>query len=155
MTTTGSTTDSTATARPAPAQRRARARGLVVAGAVASALGGWLVAAPLLDIDLFVQPSGGGTQAVTQTVGAGAVLAASLTAALLGWALLAVLERWTRRARTIWTVVAAVVLLLSLTGPLTGALTTPAAVALVALHLIVGAVLILGLRRTSAAAGRR
>ena len=147
------TTDSIAPARPAPAQQSPRTRGLVVAGAVGTALGGWLVAVPLLSIDLAVQPAGGGTQTATQTVAVGAVLATSLTAALLGWALLAVLERWTTRARTTWTAVAAVLLLLSLAGPLTGALTAPAAVALVAMHLVVGAVLILGLRRTVADAG--
>ena len=146
-------TNSIAAARTPPAPHRVQARGLVVAGAVGAALGGWLVTVPLLGVDLAVKPAGGGTQTVTQTVGVGAVLATSLAAALLGWALLAVLERWTTRARTIWTAIAAVLLLLSLAGPLTGALTTPAAVALVALHLVVGAVLILGLRRTAAEAG--
>ena len=154
MTTTNSITPAITPARPAPAPHRARRRGLVAAGAVAAALGGWLVAVPLLGIDLAVQPAAGTTPSGTQTVGVGAVLAASLTAALLGWALLAVLERWTTRARTTWTVVAAVVLVLSLAGPVIGARTTPAAVALVALHLVVGSVLILGLPRTSARAGR-
>lgn len=152
MTTIG-TTDTTAPARPAPSPHRGRTRSLVVAGTVGAALGSWLVAVPLLRVDLAVQPAGAGTQTVSWTVGVVAVFATSLIAALLGWALLAVLEHWTTRARTIWTAVAAVVLLLSLAGPLTSALTTPAAVALVALHLVVGSVLILGLRQTSARAG--
>ena len=147
------TTHSIAPARTAPAPHRLRERGPVAAGAVGAALGGWLVAGPLLGIDLAVQPAGGGAQGVTRTVGVGAVVAASLTAALLGWALLELLERWTTRARTVWTAVAAVVLLLSLAGPLTGALSTSVAVALAAVHLVVGAVLIVGLRRTATGAG--
>ena len=146
-------TNSIAPARTPPAPHRVQARGLVVAGAVGAALGEWLVAGPLLGIDLAVQPAGGGAQSATQTVGIGAVVAASLTAALLGWALLALLERWTARARTIWTAVAAVVLLLSLAGPLTGALSLSVAGALAAVHLVVGSVLIVGLRRTATGAG--
>lgn len=130
---------------PLAASRRARARGLIVVGAVGAALAGWLVTVPLLGIDLRVQPGGG----AAQTVEAATVLAVSLTAAVAGWALLALLERSTRRARTTWTVLAAVVLLLSLAGPLTGAVTAAAGFVLAALHLLVGAVLIPGLRRTS------
>ncbi len=44
---------------------------------------------------------------------------------------------------------AALVLLLSVAGPLTSAVTAAAGFALAALHLLVGAVLIPGLRRTS------
>ncbi len=66
---------------------------------------------------------------------------------LAGWALLTVLERLTKRARTAWTAIALVLLLVSLAGPLSA--TTPAAtVGLAALHLVVAAVLIIGLRRS-------
>ena len=152
MTTTTSHTtssDDTAPARTAGAPRRAGERALVVVGAVAAPLGVWLVAVPLLGVDLQVRPNGG----AAQTVGAGAVAAAGLTAALLGRALLALLERRTTRARTVWTAVAVTVLLLSLAGPVTGARTASAAAVLLALHLAVAAVLIVGLRRTSPRAG--
>jgi hypothetical protein len=147
MTTTIKTTGTTGTA-PA-ARRRARGRAVVVAGAVAAALGVWLVAVPLLGVDLQVQPNGGRAQAV----GVGEVVVASLAAALLGWALLALLERRTARALTLWTSAAVAVLLLSLGAPLTAARTASAAIVLVALHLTVAAVVIVGLRRTSSLSG--
>ena len=146
MTTTSKTT---ATTGRAPAVHRARRRAVVVAGAVAAALGVWLVAVPLLGVDLQVQPNGGRAQAV----GVGEVVVASLAAALLGWALLALLERRTARALTLWTLAAVAVLLLSLGAPLTTARTASAAIVLVALHLTVAAVVIVGLRRTSPLSG--
>ena len=54
-----------------------------------------------------------------------------------------------RHALTAWTVVAVVVLMLSLSGPLTAATNAAVAIALVLMHLVVGAVLIMGLRRTT------
>lgn len=122
-----------------------QARGLAVGAAAGAALVGWLVTVPLLGVDLRVQPGGG----AVQTIGAATVLVVTLVAAVAAWALLALLERLTPRARATWTLVAAGVLLLSLAGPLTGAVTAAAGFALAALHLLVGAVLIPGLRRTS------
>src|SRR5688572_23882369 len=48
------------------------------------------------------------------------IIADGIVAGLLGWALLAILERFTRKARVIWTVIAVVVFLLSLSGPMSG-----------------------------------
>ncbi|UWZ49774.1 hypothetical protein Dmats_26205 [Dactylosporangium matsuzakiense] len=62
-------------------------------------------------------------------------------AGLIGWGLLAILERATGKARTIWTVVAVVFLVLSLLGPL-GADGTGAKVSLLLMHLVAGAVII-------------
>lgn len=121
-----------------PARRRIRARALGVAGAVLAALAVWTAAVPLLGVDLLVRPGGGRPQ----TVGPDSVVMASLIASLLGWALLALLEHRTARARTIWTAVALVVVLLSLGAPLTGGVTTAAAVTLTLMHLAVAAVLI-------------
>ena len=105
----------------------------------------WLVAVPIVGIDLLVRPGG-----AAQQVGLGSVVTVSLLASLLGWGLLALLERLVpRRAMTAWTVVAVVVLMLSLTGPLTAAANAAVAIALVLMHLVVGAVLIMGLRRTT------
>ena len=125
---------------------RIRQRVLTVAAAVVAAVLAWLVAVPIVGIDLLVRPGGG----AAQQVGLGSVVAVSLLASLLGWGLLALLERLvSRRALTAWTVVAVVVLMLSLTGPLTAAANAAVAIALVLMHLVVGAVLIMGLRRTT------
>ncbi|HZJ05567.1 MAG TPA: DUF6069 family protein [Nocardioidaceae bacterium] len=93
--------------------RRVRTRAFSVASAALASLAVWTIAVPLLGIDLFVRPGGGSPQ----TVGAGTVVAVSLIASLLGWALLALLERRTSRARAIWTGAAVAALLLSLGGP--------------------------------------
>jgi hypothetical protein len=85
-----------------------------------------------------------GSDGPVQPVGPGSVFVVALLAGLLGWALLALLERVTARGRTVWTVIAVVVLLLSLLGPL-GGVTGGDKVSLLALHLIVGVTLILGL----------
>ena len=100
----------------------------------------WAVEVPLAGLDLVV-----GSGAGRQTVGLAAVLVVSGLAAVLGaaaWALVAGLGRGTRT----WTVLACVVLLASLVGPL-GAATAGAWLALTCLHLSLGAVVILGLAR--------
>jgi hypothetical protein len=69
---------------------------------------------------------------------------------LVGWGLRALLDRLTGRARTVWTVIATIVLALSLLGPVGSAVGGGTVAALIGLHLLVGLVLLLGLR-----AGRR
>ncbi len=130
----------------APSHRQLRSRAFAVTAAVLAALVVWSVAVLLLGVHLTVRTSPGSS---VQTIGLGLVLAVSLLASLLGWGLLAGLERRTRRTGTVWTVAASVVLLLSLAGPLTAAVTTGAKVSLVVLHLSVAAVLIPLLRRTA------
>jgi hypothetical protein len=74
---------------------------------------------------------------------AGTVIFVAGLFALLGWGLLATLERITARGRTIWTVVAVALLALSLIGPFSGTDTnTGSRVALALVHLSVAAVLI-------------
>lgn len=130
----------------APSHRQLRRRVFAVTAAMLAALVVWSVAVPLLGVDLTVRTAPGSS---VQTIGAASVLAVSLLASLLGWGVLAILERRSQRAGTVWTVAAGVVLLLSLAGPLTAAATTGGTVSLVALHLSVAAVLILLLRRTT------
>jgi cytochrome bd-type quinol oxidase subunit 2 len=78
------------------------------------------------------------------------VLVMAGAAALLGWAFLAVLERFTAQARRIWLVTALVVLVLSFVMPFnSGEIDGSAQLALLAMHLAVGAVLIPLLVRTS------
>ncbi|MEW9531040.1 DUF6069 family protein [Microbispora sp. NPDC049125] len=103
--------------------------------APAAALAVWAVADPLLGVDLRVVTGG-----ATTRVGPAAVLATAFAAALLGLGLLAALERLTAQARTIWTITAAAVLVVSLAGPL-GGVTTGAKVTLACMHLVVAAAL--------------
>ena len=115
---------------------------VTVLGAPALALVVWALAVPLAGTTLTVRMAGG-----TQTVDPVSVVVASLVAGLAGWALLAVLERWSARPGRIWTIIALAVCALSLTGPLGSAVGAAATLVLVLLHLAVGAVLVLGLVR--------
>jgi hypothetical protein len=83
-----------------------------------------------------------------QDVTLAAVIIVTLLIGLVGWALLAVLERLSTRGLTIWTVIAVVFFLISLLGPL-GGVTTGAKVTLAAMHIVTAAVLIPAFRRTS------
>ncbi|GAA4587295.1 hypothetical protein GCM10023194_35790 [Planotetraspora phitsanulokensis] len=130
------TSVSTAPAADRPTRGR---RLVVVAGASVAALAIWALAGPVAGIDLTVRLNG-----ADQQVGAGAVIAASLAAGLAAWASLALLERLTDRARRIWTIIAVVVLVFSLTGPL-GAAGAAGMAVLACMHLTVAAVLIPGL----------
>ena len=104
----------------------------------------WLVQGPLTGVDLVVRDGAG-----TTTVGPAAVVAVSLIAGAAGWALLALLERVTTRARTVWCAIAIAVLLVSFAGPLGAATTAQAKGALAAMHAVVGVILIAGLARSS------
>lgn len=126
---------------------RQRRRGAAVTAAVLTPLLVWSIAVPLLGVDLAVRPGSDADPA--RTVGPAVIAAVSLLAALLGWALLAVLEARTHRARPVWLAAAGVVLLLSLAGPLTSAVNTSAALTLVVMHVGVAAVLIPLLAATS------
>jgi hypothetical protein len=133
--------------------RPQRARALAVIAATLAALAVWLITDPLLGIDLTgtTRPGSQQLQPITPALVAGA----SLAVALAGWALLALLERFTARARTIWTAVALLVALLSLAGPLSILASTEANVlALALMHLAVAAVLIPMLAGTSPAPAR-
>lgn len=111
---------------------------------MAAATAVWGIAEQLLDIDLVVRRN----EHTEQQVASLAVTLTSLGAGFAGWGLLALLERWTGNARTVWTVIAAVVFVVSLLGPL--AAVTPAATAvLMGMHGIVAATLLFGLRRST------
>jgi hypothetical protein len=118
-------------------------RWVTVLGAMAAGIAVWTVIHPFMGVDLEVR-TGGSTQQVSQL----AVALTSLLVGFAGWATLSALERFTRRPRTAWIVVAGVVLALSLLGPLV-AVTTGAKVGLLVLHVIVGGILLVGLARTT------
>ncbi len=119
------------------------------AGAVLAAVAVWWVAEVAFGLDLR-QPAADGRAA--DDIDAGHVVLAAAVGSLVGWALLAVLERVTSRAYAIWRAVAALALLASLGGPLSGSgITTANRLVLVLMHLVVAAVLIAVMYRTSRA----
>lgn len=136
------TAPSTATAA---AQRR-RNRAVIVLAAVVAAAVAWIVAGPIAGADFTVQQR----DRDPMDIGIALVVLTALVTGLAAWGSLALLERLTARAATIWTAIAAIALGVSLLAPLTAAATAGTHVSLVLLHLIVGAVLIAGLRRTTA-----
>ena len=115
-----------------------------VLGATAAAVAIWIVAT-LAGAELTV--SFGAGQPI-QKVTVVNVVVAALVGSLAGWGLLALLRRFTANARAIWTVIAIVFALFSLGGPLSTIASAGTKVALVAMHLAVAIVTIVGLRRT-------
>ena len=138
-------TASTSVVPAGPIARRRRVlRAVAVVGAAVDAVMLWVAAVPVGGVDLQVEMGG-----ETEKVDLRAVTVVALASGLLGWALLALLEWRVPRAAAIWTAVALVVTLLSLAGPLTSATSAAAGAVLVGMHLVVAAVLIPVLRRTS------
>jgi hypothetical protein len=120
-----------------------RTRALGVAGAVLAAVAVWAIAVPLVGTHLLIRFGTGSAQ----SVGLDYVVGASLMTSLAGWGLLALLERRTARARRIWTGFAIVVVVVSLSLPLTAGTTPATKAALALMHIAVAAVLIPTLRR--------
>ncbi|MEV8376261.1 DUF6069 family protein [Kribbella sp. NPDC056861] len=125
-----------------------RNRLAVAALTTVAALIWWTVLTQAFDVDLTAEQGG------TIHIGAVSVLIASLAMSLGGWALLAILERNTTAARKAWTITALICCTLSLGSPLTSGIGTGAKLGLASLHLLVGTVVILGLRRTTASPRR-
>jgi hypothetical protein len=118
-----------------------------VVGAAVAGLIVWIVAQGVLDGGL--RAPGFGDQG-PRDVALAAVIVAPVLAGLAAWALLGILERRTSAPRRVWTIVALVVLIVSLSAPLSGSGVEGAdRVALLVEHLAVGAVLIAGLGRTA------
>lgn len=128
-----------ATTRPAtvtPSTTRRRA--LAVVAAVASCALIWLVGR-LSGVDFTVKNPG----QPEMVLGLAPVVFVAFLASLLGWGVLALLERLTRRrAAVVWTVLAVVVALVSLAPVAATDATAGAKVALGAMHLAVAAALV-------------
>ncbi len=119
-------------------------RVVVVVGATLAAFGVWLIFDPLAGVDLVV-PDGPGSDELHRLTPE-RVLAAAGVASLAAWALLETLERVVRPARRLWTVIALVVLVVSMASPLFGVgLSVTNRIALILMHLTVAVVLIPGL----------
>jgi hypothetical protein len=119
-----------------------KGRLVLVAAAAATAL--WLVAR-VAGIDLAVHAGDG-----SREVGLVSVIVTVVVVAIAATGLLRVLERRTTNGRRTWTIIAVTVWALSFLGPMT-AMTVAAGLALAAMHLTVGAVVVGGLRRTRVA----
>jgi hypothetical protein len=133
------------------AHRRVRLRRLAtVAGAALAGIVIWSVCVPALGIDLRV-----GSGPAAQTVGPLNILVVSVGCGAVAWMLLALLERLSVRGRLIWRICGWAVLVLSLAGPAALAQSTSALIGLLAMHLVVGSVLIVGLAWPPRAAARR
>lgn len=133
------TNDTIIPSRATRGPRVHRRRWLLNLATMAAAVILWTIAVPIAGIDLTVTINGE-RQEVTQL----AVISTSLLAGGAAWGSLTLLELLTVRARTIWTWLASVVLVLSLGGPL-AATNAAATGVLVLLHLVVGISLIAGM----------
>jgi hypothetical protein len=127
-----------------------RSRLAVVGVTVAAALALWAIVAPVAGVELEAIQ---GTRQIH--VGPGSILFASAAMSLAGWGLLAFLERRTPNARKVWTILAVAACILSLGSPLVSGIGVGAKLSLASLHLIVGATVVLGLRRTALSATER
>jgi hypothetical protein len=114
---------------------------VVVAAGAAAVI--WVVAT-VAGVDV-----AGRSGAGTREIGLVSVIVTTVVVAVAAAGLLRVLERRTTRARGIWTAIALAVWVVSLAGP-AGARTLSAGLTLAALHLVVGAVVIVGLRHRHA-----
>lgn len=132
-----------------PIRVAGRSRLAVVGVTVVAALAIWAVLSQLTGIELEAK------QGSTMQIGAVSVLFASAAMAFAGWGLLAILEHNTVNARKVWTVVAVIACITSLGSPIFGGIGVGAKLGLAFLHLVVGAVTILGLRRTTLSASAR
>ncbi len=125
--------------------RPTRIRAMAVAGAAIAAVAIWAIAVPLLGVHLLVRFGA----SAPQSIGIDYVIGASVIGSLAGWGLLAWLERSTAHARSIWTAIAVVAVLVSLSLPLIAGISTAAKVTFILMHLAVATVLISVMRRTS------
>jgi hypothetical protein len=125
---------------------------LAVTGAVGAALSLWAIIELGFGFDLRGPAFGGASG--TSDVGPLQVIIASGVGSLAGWALLTLLERFTRARAIWWVAIAVLALLASLGGPLSGTgITASNRVALASMHLLVAAIVILSLYLSSPARG--
>jgi hypothetical protein len=83
-----------------------------------------------------------------QTIGFAQVIVVTLAVGLVSWGLLALLEKASARARTIWTTIAVVIFTISLLGPLGSGDTTSSVIVLACLHVGAAATIIPMMRKT-------
>jgi len=134
------TTDTQHDAATTRTGARRAGRAITVAAAVTGALLLWAVADAGAGLDLAVRQGGTVRHIVAATVAVTAALAG-----LAAWALLALLERTVRRPVRTYRIIASIVLLLSLAGPIGSGASAGSRLVLAGMHLLVGGALIVGL----------
>ncbi|MDR7301967.1 DUF6069 family protein [Haloactinomyces albus] len=102
----------------------------------------WALAVPVGDLELVV-PQSGSPMEITLVP----VLLSSAVASLAAWAFLVLLERFTGKAKMIWTIAAVVLLAVSFLPLASPEVSAATRAVLVLMHLAVAAVLILGFLR--------
>jgi hypothetical protein len=122
-----------------------RNRHATVAAVVATAAASWAAVTQVAGVHLGVQFPGSGPTSVAL----GATIGAAATATVVGWAVLAVVEKRVSGPRRTWVTLAVAALAVSLGLPAAFATTTAAAIGLAAIHVAVAAVAITGLARTA------
>jgi Family of unknown function (DUF6069) len=137
----------TTTVSAVPDTKQGRARALCTAGGALAAALAWIVEVPLLGIHLNVRFGAGHIQTIT----IGQVISVTVAASLLGWLLLALLQRRTPQARLLWITIALAALAASLALPLAAATTTSAAIGLIVMHVTAGAAVIPAMAHTARA----
>lgn len=120
-------------------------RSVTLVLAATAALVVWAVGVPLAGLDLTV-----GSGATAQSVGPASVVVVPLLAGGVAWALLALLESRLRNGRRVWRITAWTMLALSLLGPVGAGAAGKVLGVLVAMHLVAGVTLIVGLAPWSA-----
>jgi Family of unknown function (DUF6069) len=125
---------------PTRTTARRTGRAITVAAGTAGALLLWIVNDPWGGIDLAVRRGD-----ATQHLGPAAVVVTALIAGLAAWGLLALLERTVRHPAHTFRIIALIVLVLSLSGPLGSGVGVSSRLVLLGMHLTVGTALIIGL----------
>ncbi|UEJ84225.1 DUF6069 family protein [Brachybacterium halotolerans subsp. kimchii] len=120
---------------PIDTPRASRAIATLVLAVLAAILV-WVVATPIAGLDLH---AGG------WSISPGAIIPAVLVPGILAWVLRIAFEP-SPRGPLIWTIITVVVLALSLLGPVVMGASGPILLALLTMHLVVGIVLVVGLR---------
>jgi hypothetical protein len=123
-----------------------RLRACAVGGALVATGAVWL-AGHALGVTFKVAVGNGGA---AQTFGPAFLLGFALQIALAGWATLAILEHYTRRAMRIWTALGVTVLALSFAPIAVAGSSTGTKAALSLIHLAVAGVLLCTMRRSAA-----
>jgi uncharacterized protein DUF6069 len=129
-------------AGPATSNRTRGRRAATIAAATIGALLVWVIADPLADVDLTA-----GSGESLRRIGPAAVVTAAVVAGLAATAPAVLLSRSASRPYRIWLIITVPALIVSLVGP-AGAGSGAAVLALAAMHVVVGGILILGLGST-------
>lgn len=132
--------DMSVSAPAAITSARWKPRLAAVVSAVAAALAVWVLAELVLGVDLRSPAVGSRAGAPIEP---GWIALVSAVVSLAGWALLVILEKLISRARTVWTITAAVVFALSLAAPWQGTgISAGNRLLLTLMHVVIAAVLI-------------